>query len=169
MAVPVTMYWALQRNDMHARWDQQERYAFEVWRHSDWAAGLLSGNIDHWNNETEQFTLNELSYADYGVYGLSVLDSAHANRLDRISSAVETLRTQDYVHNMTSAQRTELSNQLESLGHDMLFAYSNYWNYTSNGVGVGPAFWYSGPAPPDERLLQNAVSIACAFQRGGCP
>jgi len=33
-------------------------------------------------------------------------------------------------------------------------------NYTSvNGVN-GPPFWYFGPSPPDETVLQEAVDLA---------
>ncbi len=171
VAVPATLYWSLQRNDMHAQWAQQERSAFEVWRHTDNAAGLLGGYYPPntpWNNESEVLTISELGGAEYGLNGVSLLDVAHADQLGRIFYALTTLETQNYIHNMTSTQRIQLSNQLELLGHDVLNAYSNYYNYTSSGTVSGPPFWYNGPAPPEEQLLQNAVNIACTFQRGGC-
>ena len=163
--VPVTSYWALQRNDMHIRWDLQATYAEEFWSHADDAAGLLSGIVAHWSNVTEIFVSNELAYADWQLNSISHLDTSHANQLFRISYAIESLRTQDYIHNMNSSQRMNLATQLYSIRMKVRNAFTNYLNYTSSGTAAGPPFWYSGPSPPDERLLQDAVNIALGFQR----
>ncbi len=164
-AVPITLYWAVQRNDMHHQWALQSSYALEFWSHTDYAAGLLNGNVAPWGNVTEGFTINELGYAAIQLYDISYLDTSHANQLLRISYAIETLKTQNYIHNMTSSQRISLSTQLELLSHKIINAYSNYANFTSTGTATGPPFWYTGPSPPDEQLLQDAVNIALGFQR----
>lgn len=164
-AVPITLYWGLQRNDMHFRWDLESRYAQEFWEHTQYTAGLLNGFVAPWTNATEGFAINELAYGDMQIISISYLDASHANQLLRISYAIETLRTQNYIHNMTASQRTSLATQLFSLSTKIINAYWNYVNYTSTQTGVGPPFWYSGPSPPDEQLLQDAVNIALGFQR----
>jgi len=66
---------------------------------------------------------------------------------------------------LNSSQRILLSTQVYSLGHKLANAYNNFVNYTSTSPGIGPSFWYSGPSPPDENLLQSAVNIALTFER----
>ncbi len=97
------------------------------------------------------------------------LDTSHADQLSRISYAVETLRTQngtqEYITSMNPEHRSLLATQLYSLAHKIENAYWNFINYTSTSPGVGPPFWYSGPSPPDENLLHDAVNIALGFER----
>jgi hypothetical protein len=53
-----------------------------------------------------------------------------------------------------------LSNTIHHLGQKVAGAYWSLTNYTSvNGVN-GPPFWYFGPSPPDETVLQEAVDLA---------
>ena len=169
VAVPVTLYWTLERNETHLIWDINSRYAQQFFFHTDWAAALMRGNINPWNNQTAYDALNELAYADFELNGVSVLDQAHANQLYQISNAIETIRTpngtQLYIQSLSQSARILLANQVSLLGHDVVNAYWNFINYTSSGNGVGPPFWYNGPSPPDENLIQNAVNIALAFER----
>lgn len=165
VGVPITIYWAFQRSETHRIWDINTRYAQQFLFHTDAAVGLMKEFISPWSNQTALEASNELVYADWQLNGLGVLDASHANQLGQISYAIETVRTTVYLQSLNSSARTSLANQIATLGHDIVNAYWNYVNYTSNGTGVGPSFWYSGPAPPDEGLLQNAVNIALAFER----
>jgi hypothetical protein len=169
VAVPVTMYWASQRSDAHLRWDLESRYAQQFMFHLDYATALMNGVIYPWSNVTDGFVVNELAYANDQVYDIKVLDNSHADQLSRISYALETLRTQngtkDYIFSMNPSQRVLLASQLYSLGHKIANAYWNFVNYTSTSPGVGPSFWYSGPSPPDENLLQSSATIALNFER----
>jgi hypothetical protein len=166
--VPVSVHWVLQRNEMHFHWGLQTQYAIEFWSHLDYAAGLLNGNVLPWSNSSERFVINELGYADSELHGISNLDTSHRNSLGRISFAIETLKTDNgtrLIGSMKSSQRILLSTQFESLAHKITSAYWNFLNYTStSGTNEGPPFWYFGPAPPDENLLQDAVNIALAFE-----
>jgi len=165
IAIPATLYWETQRNDMHLRWDLQARYAVEFWSHAQYSGGLINGTLTKWNNDTAGVAVNELGYADWELYDIRVLDTAHTDSLSRISTAIETLRTDDYIASLNQTARTLLAHQLWSISMKIINAYWNYANYTSNSPGIGPPFWYSGPSPPDETLLQSAVNIALAFER----
>ncbi len=165
VSIPATVYWALQRNEMHLRWDLESRYAQEFYFQSDYVAGLLKGDVTPPTNITIGIASNELGQAILELYNIEYLDTSHLNQLDKITTALETLKTQDYLQSLNSTQRTSLATQLRLLGHDIINAYWNYGNFTSTSPGVGPSFWYSGPSPPDEQLLQSAVNIALSIQR----
>src|SRR6266851_1597175 len=45
VGIPATLYWVLQRSDMRLRWDLEARYAQEFYFQSDYAAGLLKGDV----------------------------------------------------------------------------------------------------------------------------
>jgi len=165
IAIPTTLYWETSRNDMHLRWDLQARYAQEFWSQAQYSGSLINGTVSKWNNETAGVAVNVLGFADEELYDIGVLDTAHTNTLSRISTAIETLRTDDYIATLNQTSRTLLAHQLWSISQKIINANWNYANYTSTTPGVGPPFWYSGPAPPDETLLQNAVNIALAFER----
>ena len=165
VVAPITVYWVIERNDMHQRWDLQATYSQWFLFHTEYAAALVNGTISPWNNDTVTSVSSELAYADSELYNLQVLDTSHANQLSRISYAIETLRTDNYLQDLNQSARTTLASQLRPLSHKLANAYWNYINYTSSGTGVGPSFWYSGPSPPDEQLLQDAVNIALSFER----
>ena len=172
VGIPATLYWALQRSDMHLRWDLEARYAQEFYFQSDYAAGLLKGDVTPPTNITIGIASNELAGATDELYNIEYLDTSHINTIDRITTALETLNTQaapysslDYLQSLNSTQRSFLATQLRLLGHNIVNAYWNYANFTDTSPGVGPSFWYSGPSPPDSQLLQDAVSVALGIQR----
>lgn len=162
VAVPVTLYWALERRNTHLIWDINARYSQQFLFHTDYASALLKGIPAPWSNATATSTENELEYANSELYGITVLDTAHANQLWKIFDSIESVKI--YVPTMNSSARISLASQVYLLGHDIANAYWNFLNYTSEGVGAGPPFWYSGPSPPDEGLLQAAVNIAITFK-----
>jgi len=171
VGVPVGMYWALQRSDLHLRWDLESRYAEQLLFHMESASALLNGNLYTWSNQTAGSALEELVYADYELQSIMVLDRAHLDQLNGINYALESLNsaspkgTEVYIASLNSSQRILLSTQVYSFGHDLANAYNNFVNYGGTSPGIGPSFWYSGPSPPDENLLQSAVSIALTFER----
>ncbi len=171
VGIPVALYSALQRSDTHLRWDLESRYAQQFLFHTEHAAAYLDGNLYSWNNETAGVAVSELAYADFELNAITVFDRTHADQLIRISYAIESLQGPgptgfgEYIASLNSSQRILLSTQVYSLGHKLANAYNNFVNYTSTSPGIGPSFWYSGPSPPDENLLQSAVNIALTFER----
>jgi hypothetical protein len=171
VGVPVYLYWALQRSDAHLRWDLESRYAVEFVLHTEHAAAYLNGTSYSWSNETAGIVLSEMGWANDELYGIMVLDRAHIDQLNKINYAIQSLEgpgpsgTGQYIASLNSSQRTLLSTQVYSLGHKIGDAYNNFLNNGGSSPGIGPSFWYSGPSPPDETLLQSAVSIALSFER----
>ncbi len=166
VAVPVFYYWALQRSDAHQRWQIESNYASQFGFQMGYAASLIAGIPFKWDNATGSFAGNEMGYADDSLVYISYFDTTHANQILRINYAIEGIRPQIPVANLSYSQRTSLSGQLQTLAVKIEKAYSNFVNYTSTSPAVGPPFWYSGPSPPDERLLQEAVDVALSLNLG---
>jgi len=151
---------------MHQRWQIEANYASQFSFQMCYAAALMAGIPFKWDNATSSFAGNEMGYADDSLVYISYFDTAHANQLLRIFFAIESIRPPFNtipVANLSYSQRTSLSGQLQSLAVKIDRAYTNFVNYTSTRPVVGPPFWYSGPSPPDERLLQDAVSVGLSL------
>ena len=137
----------------------------QFWSETGYAASLINGSFVSWNNQTADFAVNLLGFAGSWLYEIGISDGAHNVQISNINYALATLRSQDYIRAMSQTNRTILARQLWHLSQDLDNAYTNYLNYTSSGTGTGPPFWYNGPAPPDQKLLQDAVNSAYAFER----
>ncbi len=163
ITVPAALYWALQRSDLHQRWQIEANYASQFSSQMGYAAALMAGVLFKWNNATSSFAGNEMGSADLSLVYISNFDTTHANQLQRIDYALENVRPTVF-GNLTYSQRTALSAELRSLSVKIENAYWNFLNYTSASPTSGPPFWYSRPSPPDEGLLRDAVNIALSLQ-----
>jgi hypothetical protein len=107
------------------------------------------------------YYLAELSYAQESLYELTRLDEAHQSKLFMIDMMIDALRNPSTNGvQLNDTQFWDLSNTIHHLGQKVAGAYWSLTNYTSvNGVN-GPPFWYFGPSPPDETVLQEAVDLA---------
>jgi len=119
-----------------------------------------------WNNVTSSFAGSLMGFANENLNYLSGYDTAHAFQLRQIRDALQGLQ----LHFFNSIEYTYISNAervilapFYSLANKILYAYWNFLKDTSAGGISGPPFWYSGPSPPDEQLLQDAVNIALAL------
>ena len=162
---PIVTYWALQRDEMHRLWaieaNDSSQFRFQL----DYAAGLMTSTFYKWTNQTGVISASEIGYADEHLYLIGSIDTAHATQLDRITQAIDyAIRPFFSIPptNVSLPGRTLLSGQLITIGQKVQYAYWNYENYTSSSLAP---FWYSGPSPPDEGLLQQAVNLAMALQQ----
>ena len=162
VSVPSVLYWTIERNDMHARWERQLE---------------LAQSFDFYGVEESQIVLmqpsftNDSAYRGTGVSGvesaeftlnnLVALDFDRANQLFKIETMLLDLAASwsTYTTGLSQSQRGTLAGLLGRIGNNILFAYGNYVNYTSSGPD-GPPFWYNGPSPPDPNLVQQAVDLA---------
>lgn len=154
--VPILVYWGDQTLETHSRWNNETNYAQLIRQHLDSAANLINGTSLPWNNESESFAQTELTSATTSLYFLGYLDWSHVNQLSIIADKVYTVSAAFYL--ITYSHRVSISTHLHSLANKIIYAY--FLNDTSSANGVGPPFWYSGPGLPNERDLQDAVSIA---------
>jgi hypothetical protein len=171
VVAPVLVYWSEQRIAMHVRWDGQYNEALWFWSHIRQAGSLIRSGIGGSNQTASSWANNEISDAMAQIGRLSGLDIDHSAQLAIILYSLFALTSDWPVHlsNFTNPQ-TSFPPILYSLGHDILNAYTNYFNYTSSSPLAGPSFWYSGPSPPDQGLLQQAVSLAIKIElaTGAC-
>jgi hypothetical protein len=160
--IPSLLYWTIERNDMHARWQTEfhlsQTFAFYG---MDQAFVLVvspsfasNTTASYWARsavQTGSITLNQVAKLDYD----------RANQLFRIENMLDGLATSwsTYTTSLNPTQRQALGGLLHTIGRDILFAYSNYLNYTSADDIKGPSFWYTGPSPPDLNLVQQATDL----------
>jgi len=168
VALPIGVYWYAQVIDTHTRWDTESTYAHEFYLETSDVAYQMRGNFGPWDNVSRFYGGEKIANAEFMLFNLENLDTAHRTQLTNMSSAIGNFRESSgafcglptYCQNITVSQKTSWSNQLLTLATKVYNAYNNYGNYTTTTPGVGPPFWYSGPSPPDERDLRDAVMIA---------
>lgn len=152
--------WASQRIDAHRRWASMLRESQQFMFHLDEVYVLLPAKFQD-SNPQHLWFFAELDYAEESLLELTRLDGAHQSKLFMIDMMIEALR--DPGTNgvqLNDAQFWDLSKTIRHLGQKVAGAYWSLTNYTSvNGVD-GPPFWYFGPSPPDETVLQEAVDLS---------
>jgi hypothetical protein len=160
--VPSLLYWTIERNDMHARWARQVELAqsFDFYGMEGTEIVLMNTNFTS-DSAYRSTGASALESAQFTLNNLVILDFDRANQLYRIETMLLTLAPHwsTYTTGLNQTQRGTLANLLGMIGNDILFAYGNYINYTSSGPN-GPPFWYNGPSPPDQNLVQHAVDLA---------
>ena len=124
-AVPTTLYWTLQRTDLHARWQLEANYARQFGFQMEYVSSLVNGTVYKWNNVTSSLAGNLMGYANENLNYLLDYDTAHGNQLYQISYAIENIVPSFFnlsFANLSSAQRAPLAAQLYSLGNkDLVF------------------------------------------------
>jgi hypothetical protein len=154
-------FWAVQRVDMHRRWASQSRESQSIRGHLWQAYVLLDDNSFETDNITQNWFFDELEYAARSLHDLGRLDRGHQSQLFRIETMLWDLRGYwTYVLGLNSTERSSLAENLYNIGGKVVKAYFNYLNYTSSNYETGPPFWYFGPSPPDEKILEEAVELA---------
>jgi hypothetical protein len=117
-----------------------------------------------YGNETDPthyWLQNELDYADWALNKLMKLDEAHTSELVRIEELIMTLRPQGAIGPwLNNSQLEDLSSSIYTIAERLPQAYWNPFNSTSVNTDTGPSFWYFGPSPPDEAILQQTVALA---------
>jgi len=160
--VPSLLYWTIERNDMHARWERQFELAQSFDFYGVEGAQVVLLNPNFTSDSTYRNTgASALQSAQSTLTNLVALDFDRANQLYKIETMLLTLASSwsTYTTGLNQTQRGTLAGLLGKIGNDILFGYGNFINYTSPGPN-GPSFWYNGPAPPDQNLVQDAVDLA---------
>ena len=162
VSVPSVLYWTIERNDMHARWETQVELAqsFDFYGVEEAQIVLMQPNFTSDSSFRSTGALG-LESAYFTLGHLMRLDPDRANQLYEIGAMLLNLAAtwSTYTAGLNQSQRGTLANLLGNIGTDILSAYRNYIKYTSSGPD-GPPFWYNGPAPPDPNLVQQAVDLA---------
>ena len=161
VSVPSFLYWTIERNDMHARWETQLELAqsFDFYGMEEAQIALMQPNFTS-DSGFRSAGMSGLQSAEFALNNLVRLDFDRGNQLYKIETMLLTLAPNWSMYTMAlnQTQRGTLASLLGKIGNDILYAYGNYINYASSGPG-GPPFWYNGPAPPDQNLIQQAVDL----------
>lgn len=156
MVVLTVRLWVFQRVDMHSRWCSQLEKSMSLRTHLDEAYVLLTSSSFETDNITQKWFISEVKYADSSLWELMRLDGAHQIQLGKIDVMLVDLMDPTYIIELNPTDRNAMSRALHDIGWKLVAAYGNYINYTSSI----PSFWYFGPSPPDETILQEAVELA---------
>jgi len=161
-------FWGVQRVDMHSRWRSQLEKSQSLRIHLDEAYVLLTSSSFETDNITQKWFISEVEYADSSLWELMRLDEAHQIQLGKIEVMLVDLMDptkKPYLIGLNSTDRNAMSRALHDIGWKVVAAYGNYINYTSST----PSFWYFGPSPPDETILQEAVELAIDIEQNFVP
>lgn len=140
------VFWAVQRINTHKRWASMLRESQRLRDHLDRVAYLLPVKSN--------WCIAELGYATSSLSELIKLDGKHQIPLIKIDHMIMTLR--DPHVDLSGLDLFEFDT-IHNIGWKVVKAYGNYLNYTSaNNV----PFWYFGPSPPDEGILEEAAQLA---------
>jgi hypothetical protein len=153
--------WASDRIETHKRWASMMEMSQRFMIHFDEVYVRLPDKFTNELYPTHFWIRDELDYAYWVILKLSRLDEAHANQLFKIGSLIDTLRdpATDTVQ-LNGSQFSFLSKAIYTISQRLIDAYWNPLNGTDVDSETGPPFWYFGPSPPDEALLQQVASLA---------
>jgi len=152
-------YWTVQRVDMYERWASQIEKSQSIRGHLWEAYVLLKSSSFETDNTTQDWFISELKYASSSLLELARLDKKHGLQLNKIETMLVDLfdpTKRSYLIGLNSTDRNAIARALHDIGGKVVAAYFNYINYTSSN----PPLWYSGPSPPDETILEEAVELA---------
>jgi len=160
LVIPIVVSWYGQRVETLKRWDTQFRQCQVLKFHLDKIGELLNTSLQT-DQTSQKWFRAELHYTSIALYELRWLDRENESQLLKIANMILTLDDNEpYLMNLNSTAKSSVAKSLFNISNKALNAYSNFLNYTHSTVGIGPPFWYSGPSPPDETLLEEAVQLA---------
>lgn len=170
IAVPVTVFLSLETIENHRRWYEQEGASQRFMFHLREAADLLNSStvVQLHNNRSfendemsQQWFSSQLFSTEIDLQDLYLLDTGHQSQLYPVVRMVEALNGHGfYLLGMNATERSNLTASIKSVANNVVEAYWNYLNYTSETQGSGPPFWYLGPSPPDEKVLREGADVA---------
>jgi hypothetical protein len=162
VVVLASYVWASDRIETHKRWasmlnaSQEFSIIFsEVYVR---LPVMLENSTSH---PTYNWFTDELDSASWTMNQLIKVDEAHERELYWIEDLILTLR--DAGINgvlLNNSQFWNLSNNIKLIAIELPQAYWNPLNTTSVDSEAGPPFWYFGPSPPDEAMLQQVATLA---------
>jgi hypothetical protein len=156
------VFWSVQRIDAHKLWASMLRESQRLRDHLERAAYLLPARFQSNLDSTAQNWLyQELHYAESSLLELSIMDSAHSVQLGKIDNLIVTISDPGIdLSRLNSTEQTRMMNTMCDIAQKVAQAYGSILNYTSVDGVNGPPFWYFGPAPPNETILEEAAQSA---------
>lgn len=162
VAVTATFVWASDRVAIHERWASELEMSQQFGIHfSEVYVRLPSITENVTTDPTHFWFLNELDYAQWTLDQLIELDGAHTSELYRVEDLIQTLiESGTNGIQLNDSQFSSLGSTINSIAQKLPEAYWDPLNSTSVDSRTGPPFWYLGPSPPDEAILQQVATLA---------
>jgi hypothetical protein len=156
------VFWSVQRIDAHKLWASMLRESKRLRDHLERAAYLLPAKFQaNLDSTTQSWLYAELHYAESSLLELSIVDSAHNGQLGKIDNLIVTISDPDIdLSRLNATEQTRMTNTMYDIAQKVAQAYGSILNYTSVDGVNGPPFWYFGPAPPNETILEEAAQSA---------
>jgi hypothetical protein len=156
------VFWSVQRIDAHKLWASMLRESQRLRDHLERAAYLLPARFQsNLDSTVQNWLYQELHYAESSLSELSIMDSAHSVQLGKIDNLIVTISDPGIdLSRLNSTEQTRMMNTMCDIAQKVAQAYGSILNYTSVDGVNGPPFWYFGPAPPNETILEEAAQSA---------
>lgn len=154
--------WASGRIETHKRWAAMLEMSQQFMIHFDEVYVRLPSIMKNETPDpTHYWLIDELDYADWAISQLARIDTAHESELFSVEIFVWTLQGSATTGiQLNSSQFLNLSSAIHTIAYKLPQAYWNPLNTTSINTETGPPFWYFGPSPPDEAILQQMATLA---------
>jgi hypothetical protein len=154
--------WTSDRIETHKRWasmlETSQRFGI-VFAEVYFRLPSITQNVT--TDPTHFWFMDELDDALWTINQLIKIDKKHASELFKIEDLILTLRDSGATGvQLNGSQFENLSNITYNIAQGLPHAYWNPLNTTEVNSETGPPFWYSGPSPPDEALLQHIATLA---------
>jgi hypothetical protein len=161
LVASASFVWASDRIETHKRWASMLEMSQRFSVHFTEVYLRLPSVYGNETDPTHYWFQNELDYAEWALNKLMKLDEAHTSELVRIEELIMNLRSPNAIGPwFNNSQFADLGNSIYSIAQKLPQAYWNPLNSTSVNSDTGPPFWYFGPSPPDEAILQQIATLA---------
>jgi hypothetical protein len=160
VSLPSLLLWSDEQSETHARWETEVNLAqiFQIYGMQQAARYIATPGLPS-NNTAQDATETALGTAVSTLNELMMQDTAHFSQLSPMYVRLIGLYDNwTYTLALNDSQRTTLSAIYKSVGEKVVDAYADFLNQTGSPVSTLPP-WYSGPSPPDDQLLQQAVAL----------
>jgi len=177
ITVPVTVLLSVQNMETHESWWWESRASGDFYQdlHSAYLRlydpyfALYNPSVSEAQNnnsvaseEVQYWFLEDIHNANSAIMDLQYLDTSHTEELNTIGYMVQLLEGAGttYELNLNSSGRTNLADELETVGLDVSNAYLKPLDGANLISPSSLPFWWFGPQPPDQTLLKQAATLA---------
>ena len=148
-------FWASERIETHRNWLLMSNSAQRFNLNMNTAVINFQGAFQNTSSQEKEFFMTAIAKAHSEIIYLIDLDPGHSAECEKILVFLTSLQDTALI-GLNETARSNLEMAINNIGDKVMHAYT--------GVLTSPrinevSFWYVGPAPPDEVLLQEAVGI----------
>jgi DNA-binding transcriptional ArsR family regulator len=159
-----SLAWTSDRTETHKRWASMIKAAQQFQTHFRQVYLRFFNVAINWTTISPLAYFwfeDELDYADQSMTQLIMVDRAHANELYTVQRLIYSLKEAAVDGPLVNGPiPSDLRDAVDTISWKLPEAYWRPLNSTGINLDTGPPFWYFGPSPPDEALLQQIATLA---------